>query len=100
MRTVTPEPIRIGNVRFTASSPRENESGLVGWVSCSVNPGLHLDGLALRRTAEGRLTLSFPARRDGSGRQHFYVRPLDERTRGEIQHQVLAALGLQEAPLP
>ncbi len=97
MRTVTPEPIRIGNVRFTASSPRENESGLVGWVSCSVNGGLHLDGLALRRTAEGRLTLTFPARRDGSGRQHFYVRPLDERTRREIEFAVFKSLSIEGA---
>ncbi len=100
MKTAIPEPIRIGNVRFTASSPKENESGLVGWVSCSVNGGLHLDGLALRRTADDRLMLSFPARRDGSGRQHFYVRPLDERTRREIESQIFRALNLEEGVAP
>ena len=88
--------ISITNVIFLAARPDEVSTGLLGWVSLVVNDTLRLDGLALRRTLDGHLALSFPARRDASGRQHTCVRPLDDRARREIEAQVFAALGLQE----
>ena len=57
---------------------------------------LRLDGLALRRTADGRLSLSFPARRDTAGKQHPYLRPVDDAARRDIEHQIFTALGLGE----
>ena len=92
-----PRDISITDVRFLAARPDQISTGLLGWVSLVVNVRLRLDGIALRRTADGRLALSFPARRDAAGRQHSYVRPLDDRTRREIEHQVFAALQLEEA---
>ena len=90
--------LRISDVHFTAASPAQVQAGLLGFVGCTLNSSLRLDGIALRRTADGRVALSFPARRDASGRQHFYVRPLDDRARREIEHHVFNALGLcQEA---
>ena len=52
--------------------------------------------LSLRRTQAGRLALSFPARRDGSGREHFYIRPIDDDARREIENAVFTALRLEE----
>ena len=89
-------PIRISNARLVSATTKERAKGLIGYVSFILNGTLHLDGLALRRTADGRLTLSFPSRRDGTGRQHFFLRPLDDVARREIEHQVFAALGLGE----
>ena len=86
----------IDNVKFSAAGPQETSAGLIGWVALTVNGLLRLDGLALRRTTDGRLVLSFPARRDGAGRQHFYVRPLDDVARRDIERQVFQALGLEE----
>lgn len=91
-------PIDIQNVQFKAASQGDVMTGLIGWISCTLNARLQLDGIALHRTLDGRRTLSFPARRDGSGRQHFFVRPLDTATREEIEAQIFAALGIEESP--
>ena len=88
--------VDIRKVCFTSASPGEVQTGLLGWVSCTLNGTLRLDGLVLRRTADGRLALTFPARRDACGRQHCYVRPLDDRARREIERHIFAALGLEE----
>ena len=85
----------ISNVRFSAAAASDVHSGLLGWLSFDLD-SLRLDGIALRRTADGRLTLSFPARADSAGRQHPYIRPLNETTRQEFEHQVLRALGFEE----
>jgi hypothetical protein len=51
----------------------------------------------VRKTLEGRCSLAFPARRLAGKRRHFYVRPLDDRARRDIEHQVLRALNLEVA---
>jgi hypothetical protein len=85
----------MSQVEFVAAPEREAETGLLGWVSFVLGK-LRLDGITVRRTADGRHTLSFPARRDAAGRQHPYVRPLDDGVRREIEHQVFSALGFAE----
>ena len=85
----------ITNVRLTSASLTERRLGLLGYVSLDMaEPGLHLDGIALRRTEGGRLRLSFPVRTDRQGREHPLVRPLSGRVRDEIEAQVLAQLGI------
>ena len=92
---MTVDALQVSDVRFKAAPSRDVRTGLVGWISCAVNQALRLDGLVLRRTLEGRLTLSFPARRDSTGRQRFFVRPLDDRARREIEQQIFRALALE-----
>lgn len=86
----------ISKVRLTTADAKEQGNGLLGWVRLTIDGTIRLDGIALRRTLDGRLALSFPARRDLFGRQHAYVRPVDDRTRREVERQVFAALGLTE----
>ena len=74
----------------------DQSRGLVGWLSFVLNENLRLDGIALRRTREGDLRLSFPERRDSDGRRHPVVRPLDAEARDEIEAQVFQALEAQE----
>jgi DNA-binding cell septation regulator SpoVG len=69
--------------------------GVVGFVTFRLGP-LTLDGLVLRRTRSGCLTLAFPVRTDSSGRRHPLFRPTCDRARREIEAAVLSALGLQE----
>ena len=90
-------PISITNVQFTAADDGDVAAGLLGWVSCVVNSTLRLDGVAVRRTADGRTTLSFPARRDTQGRQHFLVRPLDDGSRRDFEARIFKALGLEDS---
>jgi DNA-binding cell septation regulator SpoVG len=87
--------IVVTEVQFHAAQARDYEQGLAGWVSLTLDGRLRLSSVAVRRTLDGRLALSFPARRDGADRQRFYFRPLDDRTRREIERQVFQAIGLE-----
>ena len=87
-----PAPL-VSSVRFTPARPPHQATGLLGWVSCTLGV-VRVDGIALRRTRTGRLTLSFPARRGRGGEQHAYVRPLDDRARLAIEHEVFAAIDI------
>ena len=92
--------MRISNLQFKSARISDAESGLLGWISCSINGTLRLDGIAVRRTLDGRLALSFPARRDEAGRQHAYVRPLDDTGRRDFERQVFQALGIEDGASP
>ena len=92
---MSPDPIRLGDIRLTAAGPDLQKTGLLGWVTCTINGCLRLDGITLRRTAAGRLTLSFPARKDRSGVIHPFLKPLDDATRVEIERQILGQLALE-----
>ena len=81
----------ISNVRFSSAPASDVDSGLLGWLSFDLDD-LRLDSVALRRTTHGRLTLSFPSRRDSSGRRHHIVRPVDDDARQEIERQIIAAI--------
>jgi hypothetical protein len=87
--------VEIRQVSFQAAPEHEVQRGLLGWASFTIDGRLRLDGIAVRRTLDGRVALSFPSRRRGGYRRHFYVRPLDDCTRREIERQVLAALGFE-----
>ena len=86
----------VTEVRFKSASPKEVHTGLLGWVSCTLNGTFYLDGITVRRTRNGRLALSFPMRHDVSGREHFYFRPVGDDARRQIEHGILSALGLKE----
>lgn len=86
--------LSVSNVRFAAAPRRESSKGLLGWVSLTLNGSVQLTGLTLRRTRARRFALSFPSRRDGSGRERFYARPLNDRARRQIEHAVFGALNL------
>jgi hypothetical protein len=86
----------VSDVRFVAASPAEVETGLSGWVRFVVNGILRVDGVAVRRTLNGRTAISFPAKRDKTGRMRKYVRPANAEVGREIEYQVLKALGFEE----
>ncbi|MCP3919760.1 MAG: hypothetical protein GY711_29855 [bacterium] len=85
--------LRITDVRFTPTATDAGD-GLVGFLSMLVNDGLVVDGVTLRRSAEGELYLSYPARTDRNGTRHPYVRPREESLRVAIERQVLDQLDL------
>jgi DNA-binding cell septation regulator SpoVG len=65
--------------------------GLLGFLSFDYGQFV-IDGVTLRRTAQGKLTLSYPARTDRSGRRHAYIRPVDDEIRQAIEADVLGEL--------
>lgn len=80
---------------WVRASDQESRTGLLGYVSVFLGD-LVVDGITLRRTAEGRLALSFPARTDRAGRRHPYVRPIDDEARQAIERKILSELGERE----
>jgi DNA-binding cell septation regulator SpoVG len=72
----------------------------LGFVTAVLDGKVLLDRIALRRTREGRLALSFPSRTDRDGRRHHVVRPLTDAARREIEAQILSSLGLAEEAAP
>ena len=89
-------PTDLSDVRFTAGSPRDRASGLVGFISLVLNDTLVLDGLVLRRTRSGRHALSYPERVDRRGDAHPIVRPRSDAARRELEALVFEALGIRE----
>jgi hypothetical protein len=83
----------IHSVRYSPAGVDDQRRGLLGWVTCTV-ANLVLDGITVRRTQAGRLTLSFPARRGRGGESHAYVRPLDDRARLAIEREIFDAIDL------
>jgi hypothetical protein len=89
---MSPARIWVTDVRLEPARRRDCAAGLVGFVSCTINGMLRLDGLALRRTRDGRHSITLP-RRHG----HPIVRPLQAAWMRELEAQVFEALGLEAA---
>lgn len=92
-------PLAISDVRLTSAHAGAAD-GLLGFLTFTMDDRLRLDGVTLRRTRDGRLTLSFPERRDAAGRSHPIVRPLDDGSRQAIESAVFAALGMARDARP
>ncbi len=84
---------RVTAVRFSAASRRDVRSGLLGFASFEF-AGFRFDGVAVRRTRDGRLVLSFPERTDKYGKRHETARPVDAASRKSIESAVFVALHL------
>ncbi len=84
----------ITDVYFSSGTPSDRDAGLLGWLRCTLNNSVRLDGLTLRVTTEGRLSVSFPSRRDRRGAEHYILRPIDDPTRREFERQIFEGLGL------
>ena len=87
---MTASEIRI--CTWVKASDSDVRRGLLGYLSVEYG-NLVLDGIVLRRTAEGRFALSFPARTDRSGRRHSYIRPVSDDARRDIEAKILGELG-------
>ena len=80
---------------WVKASESEIRTGLLGYLSVFYGD-LVLDGIVLRRTADGRFALSFPARTDSSGRKHPYIRPANDEVRQRVERELLRQLAERE----
>lgn len=92
------ELLAVTAIAFTPAPARPRATGLIGWVAVTVGE-LRLDGLAVRRTEDGRTILLFPGRVDRKGSRHPIVAPTTNETRRAIEAQVIAVLR-QRGDLP
>lgn len=84
---------------WVRGSADDTRSGLLGYLSVSYG-ALLLDGITVRRSASGRLALSFPAKTDRAGRRHSYVQPVDNEARRAIEREILTQLAQREELVP
>jgi len=87
---------RVSILSFASAGAADRARGLLGWLCLDLDGLLLLDGVTLRRTRAGRLTLSFPARLDRAGQRHPFIRPLSDAARRAVEQQVFVALGLDQ----
>ena len=92
--------MRVTQVDVTKASGREQGMGLLAYLVVTLDDQLILDGVTLRRTSDGRSTLSFPERRGRHGRKHPTVRPVDAESRASFQLQVLDIIRQQGVFFP
>jgi hypothetical protein len=81
----TPTDTPVVSIRtWTRGSVEDERSGLLGFLSLTYGDFV-FDSVAVRRTADGRVALSWPERRDRSGRGHPYLRPANDEARKRIE---------------
>ena len=80
---------------WAKGTDEDRRHGLLGYLSVFYGD-LILDGIVVRRTADGRYALSFPARTDRAGRRHSYIRPVDDQVRQAVEREILWQLGERE----
>jgi DNA-binding cell septation regulator SpoVG len=86
--------VLVTDVRLAAATAADRATGLLGFVTLTLAGTVTIDGIALRRTLEGDLTLAFPTRTDRWGNVHAIVRPVDDSVRRSLTQAVLQVLGL------
>ena len=80
----------ITHLKFFPGGWDDLRSGLLGYLQFKVAGLLDVDGATVRQTADGRITISWPKRRDAYGIDHPVVRPCDSTTKAEIEAELLA----------
>ena len=82
----------VTDVRFHPAHHGDQAAGLLGWTSFVLDESLLVTSVAVRRTRDGVLTLSFPERTDRAGHRHAILRPLGDERRKQIEQCVFDAL--------
>ncbi len=90
----------VTDIRFHRADHRDLQTGLIGFVTFVLDGHTRVDGVTVRETRDGRRVLSFPAKKHRDGREHPYVRPVDDAAREAIEQQVLDAVGVDPWRLP
>ncbi len=82
----------ISEIRIDTAPPELVETGQIAWVSFLLNDRLRVSGVTARRTLDGEFRLSFPARISDDGTKNFFIRPISDEARCEIEGAILDAL--------
>lgn len=86
--------LTVSELRYSPATRDESAAGLLGFASFLLNGRIRVDGVGVRRTRNGHLALSWPARTDRTGERHPLIRPIDDAARRDLEAQVLTGLGL------
>jgi len=84
------ESLRVGHGRLHLVSA--GRDGLIAWASCVLNGSIHLTNIAVRRGKDGRLFLTYPAKRTSYGATHNYFHPLNREAAAALEEAILGQL--------
>lgn len=90
---MSPSRLDVTHVSWTAAGVADAQAGLLAFLQVELC-GAVVISATLRRTAAGRLALSFPMRTDRRGARHPIIRSTDAQARRELERQVFERLGL------
>lgn len=83
----------------TRCSDDERDRGLIAYLELTVLGVLRVDGVTIRRRRDGARTLSWPGRRDGSGRLHEHVFPATAKIKSALTQEIFEELDRQGVQL-
>lgn len=86
-----PDSLVVTKIAFTPAPAELRMSGLLGFIRLDLNRAMVVDGLAVRRSRQGTLVLTWPERR-GTGGRHRLVRPLHAHDRESLDRAILDEL--------
>lgn len=66
--------------------------GLIGWASCVVNGALYLNNIAIRRTREGSIFLTYPGKRSKRDQNYFFFNPISREAKQTLDTAILGKL--------
>jgi DNA-binding cell septation regulator SpoVG len=89
---VTPNASLVEAVTFKAHPGAGAKTGLIGMATLRLAGAVLIEGVAVRRTREGRVYLSFPSREMRTGERRHVVRPVDAAARKRVEEDVIAQL--------
>jgi DNA-binding cell septation regulator SpoVG len=87
--------MRVTWTSFRAAPRLDAAQGLLGFASIRIDDAIAIHQIAVRRTREGRLALSFPAPVGDDGQRRPIVHPATAELHREVERQVFETLRAQ-----
>ena len=91
------DTISVSDARYTPASKDKVATGMLGYTSFVLYRAIRLDSVQVRRTRDGRLTLSWPKVRDGSVPEQLEINIEDTPSGGVLVN--CQALAVSELPI-
>ncbi len=83
-------PLQVSEVKVRLVD--RQQGSLLGWASCVLNGSLFLNGIEIRRSAEGRIFLAFPHQTSPGNRRHFFFNPVNREASRVFEAAILDRL--------
>jgi DNA-binding cell septation regulator SpoVG len=93
---ITGSSSTLTSISITPASERDADTGLLAFLALELDGLMHIDGVALRLTEDGQLSLSFPTRTSRRGTKHALLRPVNSAARAAIERTIFEALGIKQ----
>jgi len=78
------------NIRFVESGT----DGLIAWASCIVCGTIKLDNIAIRRSRDGNMFLTYPAKLTPGGKKHHYFNPISSEAADVVRYALLRQVAI------